>query len=212
LAVRTWFAQQLITEAGTRGMVYRGETHTAALPNLVVRLLEQRYILRSEIRSGGIWYKLIHDRFVEPVARANRVWWDQQSPLLRDAQAWQDANHDKGKLYLGPQLGEARASVAQGEPEPVLAAFLAASTAEQDVLDARDAARQRELEQAQALAAAQQRRAEEQARVAGRLRRLLAQTDFPTLLAEDRQLRKKNSVTAHLPKGIDAHRRLPSAT
>ena len=48
LAVRTWFAQQLITEAGTRGMVYRGETHTAALPNLVVRLLEQRYILRSE--------------------------------------------------------------------------------------------------------------------------------------------------------------------
>ena len=33
----------------------------------------------------------------------------------------------------------------------------------------------------------------------GHLRRLLAQTDFPTLLAEDRQLRKKSSVTAHLP-------------
>ena len=46
----------------------------------------------------------------------------------------------------------------------------------------------------------------------GRLRRLLAQADFPTLLDEDRQLRKKNSVTAHLPKGIDAHRRLPRAT
>jgi hypothetical protein len=46
----------------------------------------------------------------------------------------------------------------------------------------------------------------------GRLRRLLAQADFPTLLDEDRQLRKKNSVTAHLPKGIDAHRRLLCAT
>jgi hypothetical protein len=45
----------------------------------------------------------------------------------------------------------------------------------------------------------------------GRLRRLLAQADFPTLLDEELQLRKKNSVTAHLPKGIDAHRRRPCA-
>ena len=45
----------------------------------------------------------------------------------------------------------------------------------------------------------------------GRLRRLLAQADFPTLLDADLQLRKKNSLTAHLPKGIDAHRRLQSA-
>lgn len=41
----------------------------------------------------------------------------------------------------------------------------------------------------------------------GRLRRLLAQADFPNLLDYDPELRKKNSVTAHLPKGIDAHRR-----
>ena len=173
LAVRQWFDQYLITEAGTRGMVYRGETHTAELPNLVVQLLEDRYILRSEIRSGGLWYELIHDRFVEPIARANRAWWNKQSPLMRDAQAWQDASHDEGKLYLGPKLLEALASVAQSEPEPVVAAFLAASAAEQHELDAREAARQRELEQAQALAEAQQRRAEEQAMVAGRLRRLL---------------------------------------
>ena len=46
----------------------------------------------------------------------------------------------------------------------------------------------------------------------GRLRRLLAQANFPTLLDNDLQLRKKNSVTAHLPKGIDAHRRLVGAT
>ena len=45
----------------------------------------------------------------------------------------------------------------------------------------------------------------------GRLRRILMQADFPTLLLVDPQLRKKNSVTTHLPKGIHAHRRLKSA-
>jgi hypothetical protein len=41
--------------------------------------------------------------------------------------------------------------------------------------------------------------------IPGRLRHLLAQADFPNLAAIDPQLRKKNSLTAHLPKGIDAH-------
>ena len=41
----------------------------------------------------------------------------------------------------------------------------------------------------------------------GRLRRLLGQALFPNLLEVDPQLRKKNSVTDHLPKGVDAHRR-----
>jgi hypothetical protein len=45
----------------------------------------------------------------------------------------------------------------------------------------------------------------------GRLRRLLDKAVFPTLPAGDPQLRKKNSVTAHLPKGINAHRRLKRA-
>lgn len=45
----------------------------------------------------------------------------------------------------------------------------------------------------------------------GRLRRLLAHADFPTLANETLHLRKKNSVTAHLPKGIHAHRRLKQA-
>ena len=45
----------------------------------------------------------------------------------------------------------------------------------------------------------------------GRLRRVLALADFPNLLAFDPELRKKNSVTAHLPKGIDAHRRSKQA-
>ena len=41
----------------------------------------------------------------------------------------------------------------------------------------------------------------------GRLRRRLAQTHFPKVALNHRQIHKKNSVTAHLPKGIAAHRR-----
>ncbi|MCC6168852.1 MAG: hypothetical protein IT329_16640, partial [Caldilineaceae bacterium] len=45
----------------------------------------------------------------------------------------------------------------------------------------------------------------------GRLRRLLAQADLPNVTVFDPQLRKKNSFTAHLPKGIAAHRRTKRA-
>jgi hypothetical protein len=41
----------------------------------------------------------------------------------------------------------------------------------------------------------------------GRLRRVLARFEFPTVALSDGRIRKKNSVTAHLPKGIVAHRR-----
>lgn len=45
----------------------------------------------------------------------------------------------------------------------------------------------------------------------GRLRHCLRKADFPTLPADMPQLRKKNSVTTHLPKGINAHRRFKKA-
>ena len=41
----------------------------------------------------------------------------------------------------------------------------------------------------------------------GRLRRYLQRVDFPNLDQIHPDIRKKNSVTAHLPKGVDAHRR-----
>jgi hypothetical protein len=45
----------------------------------------------------------------------------------------------------------------------------------------------------------------------GRLRRLLAKAIFPTLDELHPELRKKNSVSDHLSKGIDAHRRTKAA-
>ena len=44
-------------------------------------------------------------------------------------------------------------------------------------------------------------------KTSGRLRRVLARCEFPQVGLNYGQIRKKNSVTAHLPKGIDAHRR-----
>ena len=45
---------------------------------------------------------------------------------------------------------------------------------------------------------------------AGRLRRHLARLDFSDLWPLPEQVRKKHSVTAHLPKGVAAHRRIPA--
>lgn len=41
----------------------------------------------------------------------------------------------------------------------------------------------------------------------GRLRRVLSQVDFPNMTDFDTQVRKKDSVTEHLPKGVAGHRR-----
>lgn len=48
-------------------------------------------------------------------------------------------------------------------------------------------------------------------RTPGRLRRLLAKAIFPTPDELHSELRKKNSVSDHLPKGIHAHRRTKAA-
>jgi hypothetical protein len=45
---------------------------------------------------------------------------------------------------------------------------------------------------------------------AGRLRRTLARLDFSDLWPLPNQVRKKQSVTTHLPKGVAAHRRIPA--
>jgi hypothetical protein len=44
-------------------------------------------------------------------------------------------------------------------------------------------------------------------RTPGRLRRVLGQAGFPTAYPLDGRIREKQAVTAHLPKGIAAHRR-----
>jgi formylglycine-generating enzyme required for sulfatase activity len=120
-ALRNWFEGPLITEAGTRGMVYRGETETAGLPNAAVTALADQFLLRAEIRAGGTWYELVHDRFVEPIRRANQGWQTerlQRNPLMRPARLWGESGRNPDRLLSGRQLREAQA-YAEASPSDV---------------------------------------------------------------------------------------------
>ena len=72
--LREWFERKLITPAGIRGLVFRDDESTGDIPNRVISVLEQRHIIRPEIRSGSHWYELSHDRFIRPIQRANLGW------------------------------------------------------------------------------------------------------------------------------------------
>jgi hypothetical protein len=109
IVLRNWFDEELITEARTRGTVYQSGKTTGSLPNAVVAALERKFILRAEIRAGGTWFELVHDRFIEPILQANLTW-RQKQPLLQLAQAWENSNHAPSNLLEGPALAEALAT------------------------------------------------------------------------------------------------------
>ena len=181
--VRNWFEGQLITEAGTRGMVYQGSENTGGLANETVNLLANQFLLRAEIRAGGTWYELVHDRFVEPIRQANQDWQLRQSGLVQAALAWEEAGRNEDSLYRGLQLKAAQASVQGQAIEPLVEEFLQASQKFNQVMEEREAFRRRELEQAQELAEAERQRAEDQARSSKRLRRQLIALGAVFLLA-----------------------------
>src|SRR5262249_38065248 len=134
--------------------------------------LANRFLLHAEIRSGGTWYELVHDRFVDPILQANKAWWDKQDPLLRAARAWQDADRDKDKLYLGAQLREALTGLT-AQPEPLVTAFMHDCQEEEERQRAQEQLRQRAEESNQKLLAEQQLRLREQTAAAAKMRKRL---------------------------------------
>lgn len=165
IQLRNWFERQLITEAGTRGTVFFGAAETAGLDNEVVQQLAAQFILRAEMRAGGVWYELVHDRFVAPILQANQAWRATQDPLIRAAEEWERTGRDRALLLQGQQLQEALAATELDSAEPIVADFLLAS---------QDAQSQRDLAAAREKAAADERRAQDDARRAQRLRRITA--------------------------------------
>jgi thioredoxin-like negative regulator of GroEL len=67
-----WLEQAFVTDLGTRNMAYEGVDTTSGMPNLVARGFEQRRILRSERRSGSVWFELLHDGLIEPIRSGRR--------------------------------------------------------------------------------------------------------------------------------------------
>lgn len=128
--LRHWFDTELVTEAGTRNMVYRGEDETGGLPSTVADCVRDKFILREVVRPGGIWYELVHDRFVHPIIDSNRDWYQHQ-PLLQLAQQWADSGRSEVFLLTSHQLEEFSATNWQALG-PLVAEYVDASRAASD--------------------------------------------------------------------------------
>ena len=76
--LRRFFTQQLLTPSHTRALVFRDDDsgRTGGVPNAAIDELSESdvNIVRSEVRSGGRWYELAHDRLIAPVVASNEDW------------------------------------------------------------------------------------------------------------------------------------------
>jgi WD40 repeat protein len=104
--LREWFETKLITTDKTRAPVRRGKRKTGGLDNSIVKELRGQFLLQAERRAGSTWYELVHDRFIDPILKANAEW-RQDHPLIQVAWDWKDASEPDSKLYQGEQLTEA---------------------------------------------------------------------------------------------------------
>jgi len=107
--VREWFAEKLITPAGTRGTALWDEEkgEAAGLPGAAVEELAAQHLIRSESRAGGTWYELSHDRLVDPVMADNAAYRDELQPWQLQAEAWDRSGRMKGMLLRGTELDAA---------------------------------------------------------------------------------------------------------
>ncbi len=165
--LRNWFQTQLITEAGTRGTVYRGRQRTNGIDNRAVDILVGKFLLRSEVRAGGTWYELVHDRFIEPIMQSNQGWQVRQ-PLIKMAHDWDYAGRPPASLLEGHALQEALAGNWRSLG-PLVADYLTQSRAAQE--ERQQATAAEKLRQAQELADARQKVIDQQQQSAAKLRR-----------------------------------------
>ncbi len=129
--LRHWFSDQLLTPMQTRGLALRGSTETSGLPNAAVDVLQNKHIIRPEMRAGARWYELAHDRLVQPVLQSNRAWEDaRQTPLRVAAKRWSESKQP-ALLYYDETLKQALVWAGQNpdDVEPYEREFLTASSA-----------------------------------------------------------------------------------
>jgi hypothetical protein len=157
VALREWFENELITEAGTRNMVYRGEEMTGMLPTAVAEAVLSRFIIREEVRPGGVWYELVHDRLVQPIINANHSWRLKQ-PLPRLAQRWANGGRTDDLLLHDRDLGHLTRDNDWRLLGPLVVEFVNASQKAQN--QEMEKARKKEMQHQVKMAEAEKRRAE----------------------------------------------------
>jgi tetratricopeptide (TPR) repeat protein len=194
--LRSWFEKKLITPAQTRGLAYRGTTHTEGLPNEAIDVLDQAHIIREERRGSGRWYELSHDRFIDPILTSNKEWMVQYSGAakvrqwLEERAARWNKTQDEGVLLSENELAEAERWVKSVEAcelgyDPAVMSLMQASRA-----NLKNKQRERELELESARRLARSARRFKWASVGMTLRFLLALAT--TLIASD-QWRKAHA-------------------
>ena len=198
--LRRWFEQSLITSAGTRGTVFRGEKETGDLPNAAVDELVNQHIIRAELRGGSRWYELTHDRFIAPIKASNERWLlahsgGEQTPKRLEARAEQwvrdgrkeEALLDEGELLEARRWLQGPGASDIGYSDALFSLVQASRAASEETARQRDlvlaAEQQRAAQADRELAKEQQRRLEEQARSTRWLRSLTLALTFMLLLA-----------------------------
>ena len=159
--LRRWFDSSLITGAGVRGIALRASEETAALPETALAVFLDQRLIRLEARGGSTWYELTHDRFIEPIQRSNRLWFEQWAVSEALRRRLEAKAETAGALLDESETHEAETLLASPEAallgiSPAVATLVRASRAHVDEDNARKA---RELLDAQKYAEAQKKAA-----------------------------------------------------
>lgn len=111
--LRDWFETELITAQGFRSQTMTRPEAETEDPLAVVNALQAAYLLRSDSRSGSIWYELAHDQLITPIQQDNAYWREAQLEVWQQrARDWQ-TTRDRSLLVSGADLkyAQRRASI-----------------------------------------------------------------------------------------------------
>lgn len=135
--LRHWFSEVLITSAGIRNLVARGKETTQGMPEMVVRLLDEKHhLVRNDLRGGRPFVELVHDSFVNPIRQANRQWREAQTrniPWL--SAAYQYARTKEPALLLSGDallLARQQEQTIKGLPDEATAYLKASEDAQRE--------------------------------------------------------------------------------
>ncbi len=72
--LREWIDKVLITAEGRRGAAFEATLGVYSVSEFSLGVIIDKYLVRLEQRGEAKWYELTHDRFIEPVKKANLKW------------------------------------------------------------------------------------------------------------------------------------------
>lgn len=137
-----WCSEVMVTPDGTRALVYRGADETSGMPNSVIASLQQRHLVRAELRAAAVWLELAHDQFVRPVLAAKTAWERKMAGPLARVKAWENAA--KEAVAAGAATAKPLGPNEVAEAERWLASDASADIViSQDLLDYIEFSRQR---------------------------------------------------------------------